>query len=82
MSARPVKARVVSCRGWRGDPQYQVLEILVEGVKSPYVTLSLPAVGYRALALEADAPQLFEKLAQAINSAGVSLQDKEVAGPL
>lgn len=73
MTARQITADVISCPGRLGDVSYAALQINVEGFDSPYVlTLALPAIGYKALAEQADPIGIYRAIAQAVNNAGIS----------
>lgn len=77
MSARAVTAEVISMPGRLGDVAYAALQINVAGFDSPYVlTLALPAIGYKALAEQADPIALYRALAEAVNKAGVALHER------
>jgi hypothetical protein len=82
MPVRNVRAKVISRRGSHGDAQYAALHIEVEGFRSPYVAMTLPAIGYHALANETDTAELFEKLAEAINAAEVKIASRAAGHPL
>lgn len=74
MSLRSVSAEVISCPGRLGDAQYTALQVNVDGYSSPYVlTLAMPALGFRALSEQVDPIELYQALAHAINSGGISV---------
>lgn len=74
MTIRHVTAEVISCPGRLGDFSYAALQVNVAGFQSPYVlTLALPAIGYKALAEQADPVALYRAIAEAINKAGIAL---------
>jgi len=73
-----VTAEVISCPGLLSDDAYSALQINIEGFESPYVlTLTLRAVGYKALAEQGDPFAVCQAIAAAVNDAriGVELKD-------
>lgn len=72
--AKRVSAEVISCPGKLGDFNYAALQINVEGFDSPYVlTLAMPAIGYKALAEQADPVVVYGAIADAVNRAFVEI---------
>jgi len=70
MNQRQITADVISCPGRLGDIAYPAVQLEVEGFESPYVlTLTLSAVGYRALAEQMDPSGIYDAVARAINAA-------------
>lgn len=75
MSIRAVSAEVISCPGNLGDAKYIALQINVDGFNSPYVlTLAMPAIASRALSQQVDPADLYEAMAEAINSARIGVE--------
>jgi hypothetical protein len=69
MNPPRITAEVISCPGQLGDLSYPALQLEVEGFKSPYVlTLTLSALGYRALAQQRDPHVVYEAIAVAVNT--------------
>jgi hypothetical protein len=74
-SLNRVSAEVIACPGRLSDDSYPALQLNVEGFDSPYVlTLSLSAVGYKALTEQSDPTALYEALASAVNNAKLHVQ--------
>ena len=75
-----VSAEVISCPGRLGDVQFSALQINVEGFRSPYVlTLTMPAIGFRALSEQANVEDLYIALARAVNLAQVKVEISDYA---
>jgi hypothetical protein len=80
MSEHEVSAEVISCPGRLGDVVYQALQVNVEGFSGPYVlTLALPRICCTALGDQFDPERLYEALAAAINTSGVTVKSRETA---
>ena len=74
MTQGRIKAEVISCPGQLGNTTYRALQLSVEGFDSPYaLTLAMRALGYQALAEQADPDALFEELAGAVNDARIAV---------
>jgi len=70
MNHNDISAQVISRPGALGDVSYPALEIHLQGFASPYVlTLSFPAVVYRALAEQVDPVLVYDAIAAAVNDA-------------
>jgi hypothetical protein len=75
MNAGRITAEVISCPGQLGSPDFAALQLNVAGFVSPYVlTLTLRAIGYRALSEQADPADLFKALAVAVNGANLAVR--------
>ena len=75
MNSGRVTAEVISCPGQLGSPDFAALQVNVAGFVSPYVlTLTLRAIGYRALSEQTDPADLFKALAVAVNSANLAVK--------
>jgi hypothetical protein len=74
MTQSRITAAVISCPGQLGNATFKALQLNVEGFDSPYVlTLAMRAIGYKALAEQADPDAVFEELATAVNTARISI---------
>ena len=72
-----VTAEVISCPGVLWDDAYAALQINIEGFESPYVlTLTLRAVGYKALSEQGDPAAVCQAIAAAVNAAKVAVHLK------
>ena len=72
-----VTAEVISCPGQLCDDAYSALQINIEGFESPYVlTLTLRAVGYKALSEQGDPAAVCQAIAAAVNAAKIAVQLK------
>jgi len=74
MTQSRITAAVICCPGQLGNTTFKALQLNVEGFDSPYVlTLAMRAIGYRALAEQADPDEVFKELAGAVNAADISI---------
>lgn len=74
MTKGQISLEVISCPGDLGNTTYSALQLNVEGFESPYVlTLALRALGYKALAEQADPHAVLRVLAEAVNDAEVAV---------
>lgn len=72
-----VTAEVISCPGRLSDDAYSALQINIEGFESPYVlTLTLRAVGYKALSEQGDPFAVCQAIAAAVNDAKIAVELK------
>lgn len=72
-----VTAEVISCPGQLCDDAYSALQINIEGFESPYVlTLTLRAVGYKALSEQGDPFAVCQAIAAAVNDARIAVELK------
>lgn len=72
---RKITAEVITCPGRLHDNTYRALEIVIEGVNTPYhCVLALPASTCRAISEQIDTAELYDALADAINSAGKTVR--------
>jgi hypothetical protein len=72
-----VTAEVISCPGQLCDDAYSALQINIEGFESPYVlTLTLRAVGYKALSEQGDPAAVCQAIAAAVNAARIAVELK------
>ena len=72
-----VTAEVISCPGQLRDDVYSALQINIEGFESPYVlTLTLRAVGYKALCEQGDPFAIYQAIAAAVNDAKIAVELK------
>ena len=70
-----VTAEVISCPGRLCDDAYSALQINIEGFESPYVlTLTMRAVGYKALSEQGDPFAVCQAIAAAVNNAAISVE--------
>jgi len=70
-----VTAEVISCPGQLWDDSYWALQINLEGLESPYVlTLSLSALGYKALSEQSNPLAVYQAVASAVNNANVLVE--------
>ena len=70
-----ITAEVISCPGQLGNADFAALQVNVAGFHSPYVlTLTLRAIGYRALSQQTDPADLFKALAVAVNGADLAVK--------
>jgi len=73
-----VTAEVISCPGQLCDDAYSALQINIEGFESPYVlTLTLRAVGYKALSEQGDPFAVCQAIAAAVNDARIAVELKK-----
>ena len=67
-----ITAKAIFCPGHLGNTTFSALQLNVEGFRSPYVlTLAMRAIGYNALAEQADPGSVFNELASAVNDAEI-----------
>lgn len=65
---RAIKAEVI-LRPGNLDVTFAALEISVAGLQTPYhFILQMPAIGYKALAEQANPVEVYEAIAKAINA--------------
>jgi len=73
-----VTAEVISCPGQLWDDAYSAVQINIEGFESPYVlTLTLRAVGYKALSEQGDPFAVCQAIAAAVNDARIAVELKD-----
>lgn len=81
VSKAGITATVIECPGRWEDEVFKAVQIDVQGVRTPFVmTMALPKVCYRALAQFVNPGDLYQAIADAINTAQPSVQVNHAPG--